>query len=51
MVIGLLRSRQEIDEIIFTLEICLKELPAEAHPDHHKRIVALIDELKLQISI
>jgi hypothetical protein len=48
MVIGLLRSKKEIEDLIFTLEICLKSLPADAHPDHHKRLVALIDELKLQ---
>jgi hypothetical protein len=48
MVMGLLRSRQEIEDLIFTLEVCLKELSADAHPDHRKRLVALIDELKLQ---
>jgi hypothetical protein len=48
MVIGLLRSKQEIEDLIFTFEICLKELPADAHPIHHQRLTALIDELKLQ---
>lgn len=48
MVIGLSRSKQEIEDLIFTLEVCLKSLPADAHPAHRQRLTALIDELKLQ---
>jgi hypothetical protein len=48
MVIGLLRSKKEIEDLIFTFEICLKNLPTDAHPAHYERLVALIDELKLQ---
>jgi len=48
MVIGLLRSKQEIEDLIYTLEICIKSLPADAHPAHYERLYGLIDELKLQ---
>jgi hypothetical protein len=48
MNIGLLRERKEIDDLIFTLEICKKSLPEDAHPAHQQRIDELISDLKRQ---
>jgi hypothetical protein len=48
MFIGLLRSKKEIEDLIFTLEICIKELSADAHPAHQQRIDELISDLKRQ---
>jgi hypothetical protein len=48
MVISLLRSKKEADDLIFTLEICIKLLPEDAHPAHQQRIDELISDLKRQ---
>jgi hypothetical protein len=48
MFISLLRSKKEIEDLIFTFEICKKELPADAHPAHKRRLDELIADLKRQ---
>jgi hypothetical protein len=48
MLINLLRDKQEIEKLIFTLEICIKSLPEDAHPAHQQRLEELISDLKRQ---
>jgi hypothetical protein len=48
MVISLLRDKKETENLIFTLEICKKSLPEDAHPAHQQRIDELISDLKRQ---
>ncbi len=37
---------KETTDLIFTLEICIKSLPPNAHPVHRQRLRGLINELK-----
>jgi hypothetical protein len=46
MLITLSRTEKEIEDLIFTLEIAIKNLPTYAHPEHNKRLNKLIEGLK-----
>jgi hypothetical protein len=46
MLIKLLRTEKEIEDLIFTLEIAIKNLPTYTHPEHNKRLNKLIEDLK-----
>jgi hypothetical protein len=37
----------EIENLIYTLEVCKKSLPAETHPTHYKRIREIEQLIKL----
>jgi hypothetical protein len=47
MLIKLSRTDKEIEELIYTLEIAVKELPSHAHPVHYERLDRLIEDLKV----
>jgi hypothetical protein len=46
MLIKLSRTEKEIEELIYTLEIAVKELPSHAHPAHYERLYRLIEDIK-----
>lgn len=48
MVIKLSMSKEGIQDLIHTLEICIKELPVNTHPVHRQRLKALTEELRHQ---
>ncbi len=39
-------TTQETADLIYTLEICIKSLPPDAHPVHRQRLRGLIMELR-----
>jgi hypothetical protein len=43
---GFIVTPQETADLIFTLEICLKSLPPDAHPVHRQRLRGLIEKLR-----
>jgi hypothetical protein len=46
MLIKLSRTEKETEDLIYTLEIAVKELPSHAHPAHYERLNRLIEDLK-----
>lgn len=47
--VNILIADKELKNYLFTLEICKKELPSNAHPIHYKRLENLIWQLKNKI--
>jgi len=51
MLIKLIKTEQDLVDLIFTLEISIKSLPPDAHPVHQKRLRKLIEDLEDNITI
>ena len=43
---GFIVTPQETADLIFTLEVCIKSLPPNAHPVHRQRLRGLIEKLR-----
>jgi len=46
MLITSFRTEQEVEDLIFTLEISIKYLPMDAHPAHEQRLNRLIEDIE-----
>lgn len=40
---------ENLENYLYTLEICKKELPSDAHPVHYKRLNDLIERIKWEL--
>lgn len=43
-------TKKEVDDLLFTLDICKKELPMNAHPIHYERIDTIKQIIKKQFT-
>ncbi|GAB6989426.1 hypothetical protein [Paenibacillus pini] len=44
-----MENHPTLEELLFTLDICIKELPSHAHPAHYMRIEYIKNLLKRQM--
>ena len=42
-------SDETLRDYLYTLEVCKKELPSEAHPAHHRRLEDLIYKIEWKL--
>lgn len=40
---------ENLKDYLFTLEVCKKELPSDAHPDHYRRLNDLTGEIEWKL--
>lgn len=42
-------SDENLKDYLYTLEVCKKELPSDAHPEHYRRLNDLIKKIEWKI--